>query len=322
MPDEKDVFALLLDLHEFANRLIFGSSAPPTKVDTAKAILDDLQEPDGLKDTISSAQLTSSASMPIAFRLRTEESVAKLAYELLRDHKVFITPRALDIYTRIQCLLGRPKYIPEIFFLYANKDIPIAKSSPIKYKKPNPNSSRNAIPIELSDAALQAAINKKDMQLAIAIIDTTVALRAYRIAKTIRKASLPALALFATPAIAYSGAHWVSTYQNVWDPEMAKYTTMAGALAYIGTLSTIGFVAITTWNDQMQRVVWALGTPLTYRWWHEEERAYFDRIAMAWGFQERWRRGEEQGEEWEMLRETVGQRSMILDRTELMDGME
>ena len=179
-----------------------------------------------------------------------------------------------------------------------------------------------AVPMDLSDAALDCAIQKKDIPLAVAIIDTTVATTAFKLHKLLRQATLPTIALTCTPFIAYAGATWVSNFQVVWDTDTAVYTTMAGAFAYIGTLSTIGFVAITTWNDQMQRVTWAIGHPLTQRWLREEEREYFDRVALAWGFQEKWRRGEEQGEEWEALRELVGQRDMVLDKTELMDGME
>ena len=103
---------------------------------------------------------------------------------------------------------------------------------------------------------------------------------------------------------------------------MAKWTALAGSAAYIGTLGTIGFVAVTTWNDHMQRVVWQPGTGLWDRWIREDERLYLDRIALAWGFQEKWRRGEEQGGEWESLREVCGLRSMVLDKTDLMQGMQ
>lgn len=95
-----------------------------------------------------------------------------------------------------------------------------------------------------------------------------------------------------------------------------------GILAYVGFTATIGFVAITTANDQMDRITWAVGTPLRERWMREEERMMVDRIAGAWGFQERWRRGEEEGSDWEALREWAGMRGMVLDRTELMDGMQ
>jgi hypothetical protein len=81
-------------------------------------------------------------------------------------------------------------------------------------------------------------------------------------------------------------------------------------------------VAITTANDQMERVVWAQGVPLRYRWLREEERAALDKVAVAWGFKEPWKRGEEEGQEWESLREFIGMRGMILDKSELMEGME
>jgi hypothetical protein len=97
---------------------------------------------------------------------------------------------------------------------------------------------------------------------------------------------------------------------------------MAGMMAYVGTLATIGFVAVTTSNDQMERVVWQPGLRLRDRWLREEERLYFDRVAQAWGFKERWRRGEEQGEDWEALREFCGRRQMVLDKTDLIEGME
>lgn len=54
----------------------------------------------------------------------------------------------------------------------------------------------------------------------------------------------------------------------------------------------------------------------------EDERAMVDRIAIAWGFKDKKKRGEEEGEEWEWLREWAGRRAMILDAAELMEGME
>jgi len=69
-------------------------------------------------------------------------------------------------------------------------------------------------------------------------------------------------------------------------------------------------------------VSWHSGYRLRDRWLHEETRLYFDRVAMAWGFKEKWRRGEEQGEEWEALREFLGVKGMVLDRTSLLEGME
>ncbi len=81
------------------------------------------------------------------------------------------------------------------------------------------------------------------------------------------------------------------------------------------------FDAITTTNDHMERVTWAPGIPLRERWLREEERAAVDKVAISWGFKGG-RQGEEQGVEWEGLREWCGLRGMILDKTELMEGME
>lgn len=84
----------------------------------------------------------------------------------------------------------------------------------------------------------------------------------------------------------------------------------------------VGYVAITTANDQMDRVTWASGVPLWERWVREEERAAIDSVAGAWGFESVEKRGDEEGEEWESLRDWVGARGMVLDRVGLMEGME
>ena len=96
----------------------------------------------------------------------------------------------------------------------------------------------------------------------------------------------------------------------------------AGLLAYIGFTTTLGMVAITTANDHMNRVTWETGTPLRERWLREEERAMVDRVACAWGFQDLWRRGEEEGRDWQTLRDWIRMRRMVLDKVELMEGME
>ena len=323
VPDELAVLEALNRILEFSNVIVYGQAEAPIEAEfdeDSSTILDDLDEDIPARKQVSHD--TRARAMTMSFRNKAADTICDLIYTLVRDPKVFITLTILQVYTRVQCLLGRPEYLPQIFHMYANKPKPIEKSSPIQYKNSWPNTPQNAIPIDLSDAAIECAIQKKDMPLAIAIVDTTVATKAFRYNKLVKKGTLPLLGVSATPLIAYAGASWLSTYQNVWDEGMAVATTMAGATAYIGTLSIVGFVAITTWNDQMERVTWATGTGMTHRWLREEERACFDRIAQAWGFQERWRRGEEQGEEWDNLRELIGMRSMILDKTELMDGME
>ena len=106
------------------------------------------------------------------------------------------------------------------------------------------------------------------------------------------------------------------------DPTQFSQIAFVGILAYLGFTSVIGLVALTTSNDQMKRVTWANGMPLRERWLREDERAAIDRVASAWGLSDNARQGEEEGSEWEELRSWIGRRGMVLDRVELMEGME
>lgn len=308
-----------MEMHSFASLLVLGVGEVPKDAEEQQgdefgdALLQDLAE-----DRVSLSQ----KQMPIQFRVSAAQQISELAYKLVRDAKVYISEPVLEMYVRIVCLLGKPEYLPEIFHLYAHKKIPLQGSRPVKYSDPWPKMPKYAVPLKLAEAALESAILKKNLPLALAIIETTVAAPAFRASKVVRKASGPGLIVGATPLVAYAGADWVSHWQNTMDVEMAKYTAIAGALAYIGTLTTIGFVALTTWNDQMQRVVWRPGTKLRDRWTREEERAFLDRLALAWGFQEKYRWGEEHGQDWQTLRDACGMRDMILDKTELMEGMQ
>jgi hypothetical protein len=330
VPDELTILEVLIKSQEVANTLIFGTpeqpqtetAAPTPKKSPGSGSTSSLLDLEDDEADVYGATASSSNDLSVAARQRASNVISSTIYELLRDKKVFITPDALNIYSRIQLLLSSPKYLPEIFDLYATKPIPTAGSSPITYSKPWKPHPRNAIDMQLSDAALEAAIAKKDLPLALAIIDTTVSTPSFRFAKVLRKAALPFAAWAALPFVAYTGADWLAHYQNTMDEEYARDIVLMASGAYIATLSIIGFTAITTYNDQMERVSWQPGYRLRDRWLHEEERLYFDRLAMAWGFKERSRRGEEQGEEWEALREFLGMRMMVLDKTSLLDGME
>jgi hypothetical protein len=325
IPAETDVLELLERCHDYANFIVFGQREVPQNVDdaiqyeedTATSSLLDLDEASA-GTSVNDTQL----GMPVSSREKAADTISLLIYDVLRAKNVFITPPMLDLFVRTECLLGSPQYIPSIFYLYANKPIPKPKTSPIVYRNPWPRSPKNAIPRTLSDAALDAAIAKKDLPLAIAIIDTTVALPAFKINKLLRRASFPFLGAALTPIVAWSFAEKVAAWQVAWDPPMAKFVVMSSTMAYIGTLGVVGFVALMTYNDHFERVVWQPGMNLRDRWIREEERLYFDRVAVAWGFKEKWKRGEEQGEEWEALREFVGMRSMILDKTDLLEGMQ
>ena len=96
---------------------------------------------------------------------------------------------------------------------------------------------------------------------------------------------------------------------------------MSGATAYVGTMGTLLFITMTTWNDHHKRVRWVPGTPFTKRWFGEDERAWFDHMAQEWGYKDEGRWGEETGEEWEALREVLGTRYMEVDRSSLLPGM-
>ncbi|KAL4894092.1 hypothetical protein BDV59DRAFT_21688 [Aspergillus ambiguus] len=249
-------------------------------------------------------------------------SLSQVSYDILTDEKVFISPEALACYTKIQTLLKRAEQFPEIFHLYANKPVPEENSSPVKYHKANPKSVNSAVPTELANMALDVAIEQRNLPLVLEIIDNTFCAPAFHRAKIFKKASVPLGGLATAPAACYVIASWASSLQNTMDPSTATGIAFAASLAYVGGVSSVGLLAITTANDHMERVVWLPGVPLRHRWLREEERAALDRVALAWGFKDVYMRGEEEGEEWENLKEFIGMRGMILDKTDLMHGMQ
>jgi hypothetical protein len=255
-------------------------------------------------------------------RRRATDTISDMVDELLLNDKVFISTETLELYTKIQSLLKRGNHFPRIFSLFANKPIPQPGTSPIKFSEPNPADVKNAVPSELATMALDVALSQKNLSLALAIIDTTFCAPAFYRAKMFRKAGVPLGGLVAAPLASYVVATWAASLQNTMDPSMATGIAFTATLAYIGFTSSVGVIAITTANDQMERVVWSSGIPLRHRWLREEERAALDKVAVAWGFKDVLRRGEEEGEEWENLREFIGMRGMILDKTELMEGMQ
>jgi len=316
---EKESLASLRDI-EFIARSLVGT---PTQVVNGETTpVSALLSLDGNTSQEAIPQAPPLHNIPSSYRSIATKETTKLAHDILKHSGVFITPAHLDTYVSIQTLLGRPETLPEAFTLYAGKPIPKPNTPPTQYKTPNPNKASSAIPTSLADAALTAAIEKKDLSLALAIIDTTVCTPAFNRSKIIRKALPPLTGFALAPVAVYTLASQLSVYQESMDSAMATNVAFAGILAYVGFTATIGIVAVTTANDQMDRVTWATGMPLRERWLREEERAALDRVAGAWGFKEPWRRGEEEGGEWEELREFIGRRGMVLDRVELMEGME
>ena len=264
----------------------------------------------------------STALLAVSIRDNAADKVSKLAYDIMTSPQVFISPRDLETYVKTQSLLGRPDTLPQILQLYATKLVPVPNSSPLRLRKPNPNKVSAAIPLPVANMALTAAIETKRLPICLDIIKLSVCTTAYRRSQMLRRALFPMTVLAAAPVAVYILASKLSVYQNTMDDTTATNILFTGMLAYVGFTATIGIVAVTTANDQMDRVTWVTGMPLRERWLREDERALLDRVAGAWGFQEKWRRGEEEGEDWEALREWAGLRGMVLDKVELMEGME
>ncbi|KAK5110333.1 hypothetical protein LTR62_006041 [Meristemomyces frigidus] len=247
------------------------------------------------------------------------------ADQLLRHPNVFLTSGILRAYVELQTTLHQPGSLADAFHLYANKPVPTPSStnSDVIYKDASPSALNAAVDSKTANLALDSALATHDLNLAIDIITTTFATQAFKRAKILQRGLLPASALVILPLGAWTLAtQFAQNFQSTMSPGYATGVAFAGTLAYLAHVSTIGYVAITTSNDQMERVTWAQGVPLWERWIREEERAALDRVAVAWGFAEREKRGEEDGEEWGLLKEFAGLRGMVLDRVELMEGME
>ncbi|KAH6678372.1 hypothetical protein B0J14DRAFT_320943 [Halenospora varia] len=313
IPSEQETIQTLGQCQALAKLLAHESNLPSLgskgRASSALLSLDD------------SSRAKSSTTRPQTLQSLQDE-LSRCAYEIMLHPPVFITPEALKLYVDTQSTLERPETLPEILQLYASKLLPEEGSSPIRYAEQNPDKVSNAITKSVADQALQTAIDAKQLIPAMDIIESSYSTTAFRRAKFVRKGLLPATGLAIAPLAAYTLASQLASLQTTMETGMATNVAFAGMLAYVGFTATIGVVAVTTANDQMDRVTWAPGLPLRERWVREEERAAIDKVAGAWGFREVWRRGEEEGEEWDALREWIGLKGMILDRTELMEGME
>lgn len=320
---EQDALKALSYLGNVAKSLLGIMEADGENESTpASALLSLEEEAQQEQQPTSEAAVVQESPLPSHQESRTAATISDLARGVLTHPSLFITPKILEAYVSLQTQLGHPEILPEAFTLYATKPTPKPKLQPTEYPIPNPNTPASAVPLPLANAALGAAIAKKDLPLCLAIIDTTVCRPAYLRSKIIRKALPPFTAFALAPVAVYSVASQLAVFQDTMDNAMATNVAFAGILSYVAFTATIGIVAVTTANDQMDRVTWATGMPLRERWLREEERAMLDRVAQAWGFKDKRRRGEEEGKEWEELREWIGRRGMILDRVSLMEGME
>ena len=259
---------------------------------------------------------------PIKAQDEIQKKVANTAYRIVTDPKTFITPISLSLYVDTQAILRQPQSFPRVFDMYASKPVPRTGSTPITYSEPDPNSPKAAVPLPVAKQALNAAIEAQDLPLCLNIITTTVATSAFKRAKFLRKALFPCTAFALSPAAAYALGKLYGDNQERLDQQQAIMMGTVGFMTYFTLTAVSAYIAITTSNHQEDRVTWLIGTPLYIRWFREEERAFTDSIAQAWGFQDYLKRGEEEGEDWENLRLWIMERRMVLDKPELMEGME
>lgn len=316
VPPESEVLSVLSSCEGLARRLVHltgqGDIAETPPASSALLSLD------GKKSKKTSSK---TPTRPQFFQLASKQ-LSHISHGIVTAPHVHVTPAILKLYVETQTMLQSPETFPEVFRLYAHAPIPLEDTYPVEFKRQNPKRVKNAVPSETASLALQCAIDARQLLVAIDIIENTYATLAFVRLRTLRKASLPIGALTLAPVIIYSLAKRLADIQNTMDTDVAIKMACVGMFSYLAATVTTGFLAITTYNDQMDRVTWMPGVPLSERWLREEERAAFDKIAQAWGFKERWRRGEEEGPEWETLRDGCGEKGMILDKMSLMDDME
>ncbi|GAO15494.1 uncharacterized protein UV8b_03023 [Ustilaginoidea virens] len=248
--------------------------------------------------------------------------ISHSAYAIITHPNVEMKPEFLELYVQVQAQLGRPESLPSVLGLYATKPKPVVKGGQIAYVKQNPNAASRAIEQGVAELALQTAIDAKNLDASLGIIEAAYCVPAFKRQKLVRHGTAPAFGLATLPLGIFGlSTAYAAYWQNTMDVSTATGICVAGISGYFFVVGSLGVIAKLSNKDQMKRVTWTPGTPLRYRWLREDERAALDKVACAWGFKEPWRHGEESGPEWEGLKEYMGYRQMLLDRVEFMDGM-
>ncbi|OTA99794.1 hypothetical protein M426DRAFT_67145 [Hypoxylon sp. CI-4A] len=324
IPPEADISAALQACRVIANYIMDDAVQPQIThmVNELDSTASELLSLDNANNRKSSKPSETPIAVMTAQVKQIIDKISDTAYTVISHPPVFVTPELLEKYVDVQARLGKPETLPRVFQLYASKPMPRESGGSISYTKQNPNKVANAIEPKVIEKALDTAIEARNLDAAVGIIENSYATKAFVRNKLLRAGMLPIGTFAATPVAAYVLATNFSSLSNAMDSATATNVAFAGILAYVGFTASIGVVALATTNDQMKRVTWAPGMPLRVRWIREEERAALDKIACAWGFREKWRQGEEEGADWDALREYIGQKGMVLDRTELMEGMD
>lgn len=320
IPTEQEILAFLQRCNKAASIIHDIPAKHPSRTavdpDTAASSLLSL---DG-----SEAELTRSMDTKISENLRAGELIDRLseaAFDVISHPNVLITPQVLDTYVDTQARLGRVETLPHVMGLYASKPQPRGSPGSLQYAKQNPAKSTNAIDPDIVEKALDATIEANNLDAAIGVIENSYATTAFIRAKLLKKALFPASVALATPLAVYLVASNLSHLQNSLDEKTATAIATAGILTYVGVTGWMGVLSIVTQNDHMKRVTWAPGMPMRERWMREEERAALDKVACSFGFSQASRYGEEEGAEFQALREFVLRKGMVLDRLETMEGM-
>lgn len=320
IPSEQDVLSILLHCKRAARRGLRN----PTGHSTRNAVE---------SDTAATSLLSLDGSVadpeqPLAARgLETShpgnlaDHISRVSFEVVSHPTVHVTPNILKAYIAIQARLGRAETLPHVLGLYGSKPKPRQNSGSIEYVSQNPDQAAKALESDIVEKALDAAIEAKNLDAAIGVIESTYATKAFMRQKLLKKALIPASLAATGPVAVYLVASNLAQLQSSFDQRTATVVAAAGMLAYVGFTGSIGLLALLTQNDQMKRVTWAPGVSLRERWLREEQRAALDKVACAFGFSQAHRFGEEAGDEFQVLRQFILRKGMILDRVELMHGM-
>lgn len=343
----KEDEAALLALEDAKNQLLAGDSVPGEEevlsaldackrfvsLHSGKSVRQGLER-DAKQDTsaafllsldgnpTSRAKATATPASGTESPINSNDHISRLAFEIVTHPLVVITPQVLAAYVSIQRLLGDPDPLPYVFDLYASKPKPLGSTGSLEFVKRNPNLAVNAVDPMIAEQALDIAIEAKSLDAAVGIVANTYGSAAFVRQKLLRKALLPATAAAAMPLVVYLVAARLAKFQNLYDDRTATAMAAAGLMVYVGCTGFMGALALFTHNDQMNRVTWAPGMRLFTRWLREEERAGLDKVACAFGFSEVTRHGEEEGIDFESLKNFILLRGMVLDRVESMPGMK
>lgn len=320
IPTQEDVLSVFLKFHKAAELATgFSISQGTGQLTDSETAASSLLSLDGSSPKPSQAP-PSQASSPIKSSALAEY-ISNAAFQVITHPTVNISQQVLEAYVVTQARLGKAESLPYVLSLYASKPRPRSKSGSIKYVTQDPHTPAAAVPTQIIEKALDAAIEAKDLDAAVGVVENTYGTKAFQRQKLLRKALLPTTLAAMLPWGVYTIAAGVAPLQHSWDHETATFVVGAALMTYVLCTATLGLVALVTSNDQMRRVTYAPGLRLRERWLREDQRAAYDKVASSFGFSEASKFGEEEGQEFRVLRQFLLRRGMMLDRVELMEGM-